>query len=460
MKYVLIVLSFGLFLLAPEGYTLSFCIACTIVYLFMFFLTLSKEISDKTFFSFNLLFWISMFFTTYFVPLFILPSGLRSSLDFYANKCSAMVVFAMSLYYAGWSSAYTKKRMKGYAEKCSIIVSKKVVKTLNMFSVLVTLLYIYQFVVFLRSSSIEDNDIGLGFTYTLIQSVLCVSLIVSTVYNSNHVKSLSSYLANNSILLSCYIIIIITSVLIGDRTMPIYLSLCMMGGYIVYIKRISLFAQWALIVVAASVMITIGKTRMTDSSFREGGLSSIGSTTVKTISDTEAAIDLFSDFVPATSALYACVDWRERNNNQLFYPLKILKIPFAPIPYIPTLMSRAIWGVENSEMSSATLTSRHFNEHVTTINGGLGTHGVGDIYVSWGVIGLIVVFFFFGVILGTSQRELYDNIYWSLTYFAFLSNALYIPRASILDNYRAIMFEFIFIWLAGRLSRTYIVNKK
>lgn len=460
MKYLLIILSFGLFIFAPSGYTLSFCIACSVLYIFMFCLTLRTEIKDRFYFSFNLLFWTSMFCTTFIVPLFVLTAGFRSGLDVYANKCTAMVVFAMSLFYVGWINAYSKRKTIEHSGRCNIKVNKKIVSVLNVLSVLVTLLYIYQFAIFLRVSTIYDNDIGLGFTYTLIQSILSSALVVSIVYNNNNgVKSFSSFATSNSILLTCYLVIIITSIFIGDRTMPIYLSLCVLGSYIYYIKKIRFLTQWILILSAAAVMITIGKTRTTDSNFREGGLGTIGSITVETISSAENAVDLFSDFMPATSALYACVDWRESNNNKLFYPWKILKTPFAPLPYVPTLLSRLMFGVENSETSSATLTSHHFSSRVTDISGGLGTHGVGDIYVSWGVVGIIIFFYLFGVILGTSQRRLYDNIYWSVTYIALLSNALYIPRASILDNYRAIMFEFFFIWLAGQLAGKSIVHK-
>ena len=460
MKYILIILSFGLFLFAPTGYSIPFCIACAAVYLYMAFLTLKKEITNKTYFSFNLLFWISMFCTTFIVPLFVLPTGFRYTLDFYANKGTSMVVFSMSLYYAGWISAYHKSRQYDRMSCCSIRVNKTVVRVLSVFSLLVTFLYIYQYAIFLRTSTAYDNDIGLGFTYTLIQSILCSALVVSSVYNKNSgIRSLSSFITNNSILLGCYAIIIVTSVFIGDRTMPIYLALCILGCYVFFIKRIRFITQWGLILVAAAVMVTIGKTRTTDSSFREGGLGSIGSTTVETISSAETAVELFSDFMPATSALYACIDWRASNNNKLFYPLKIFKIPFSPLPYVPTLMARGMFGVENSELSSASLTTHHFSERVMDISGGLGTHAVGDIYVSWGIIGIFFFFYMFGIVLGTSQRRLYENIYWSLTYFALLSNALYIPRASILDNYRAIVFELFFVWLAGRISGKSIVNK-
>ena len=458
MEILFIVISFCLFLFAPAGFGLPYCFCCAGLFVLMFVLVMRKEFKDKIYFSFNLLFWISMFCATFIVPLFVLPAGFRSVLDDYANKCTAMTVFAMSLYYFGWCKAYGKKNGQLKEEKIHIIIPFAVVKILRIFTVLVSLLYVYQFVVFFRTSSIYDNDIGLGFTYTLIQSILCSALIVSAIYFRERSHGLAAFASNNMIILICYAIIIITSVFIGDRTMPIYLSLCIMGSYIFYVKKMGLITQWGLIVVAAAVMVTIGKTRTTSDNFREGGLGSIASTTIQTVGSAETTVDLFSDFMPATRALYACADWRASNNNRLFYPLKIIKTPFAPIPYLPTILSRLLFDKENDELSSASLTTRHFSDRVSQINGGLGTHAVGDIYVSWGTIGIIIFFYLFGYLIGTSQRRIYDNVYWAVTYFALLCNALYIPRASILDNYRAIAFELFFIWLASQLASHPIKN--
>lgn len=449
MAFVFIFMALCLFIFAPAGYSLSFCLVCAVMYIVLASLTLSREVKDKTYFSFNLLFWLSMFCTTFIVPLFVLPLGLRSGLDDQANKCTAMVVLAMSIYFLAWQRAYNKKLVPGSETKRSIFVPRKVLSVMRVFTILVTILYFYQYAMFMRTSTIYDNDIGLGFTYTLIQAILCSSLVVSCIYHRGTTKSLVSFLGDNGVVLVCYAIIIITSIIVGDRTMPIYLSICILSSYIIYVRKLNLVMQWGLIIVAAAVMVTIGKTRHSDDNFREGGAGSIASTTIQTIGSAENTVDLFSDFLPATSALYACSDWRDRNNGQLFYPLKILKTPFAPLPYVPTLISRYFFGVENDELSSASLTTSHFSQYVMQINGGLGTHAVGDIYVSWGLVGIFVFFYLLGLVLGTAQRRVYDNVFWALTYIALLCNALYIPRASIFDNYRAIMFEFFFIWLAG-----------
>lgn len=460
-KYIFVIVAFLLFFVSPKYYSIQFCWLCCALYLLESFFILSLEIKRGIYFSFNLLFLISLFCTTFIVPLFVLPKTYFPLFGEYANKGTAMVVLAVSVYYVGWYNSFLKKGIDQNKDPLRIHIPLSVSRLFNVFSVLITIVYLIRFFAFLNTSSIYENDLGLGITYTIIQAVLVTSLVVNTISKTNRHsnRGIRSFIFDNLVVLVCSSVIILSSMLIGDRTMPIYLGLGVIAAYVCYVKRLSLTTQWAIIICAAAVMFTIGRTRHTNNNFRDSGVESIAGTTVLTVKGEDDLLQFFSDFLPATSALYMCQDWRVVHNGALFYPGKIIKLPFSPFPYLPTLLSRTIWGVENSEMSSASLTTAQYNIKVSDIgDSGLGTHAVGDIYVSYGLLGVIVFFYFFGWILGTSQSMRNRSINWALVYIALLCNAIYIPRASLFNNFRTIIYELFFLWLVCKLTNSRVSN--
>lgn len=461
MEKFVFFLSIVLYIVAPPHYSLIFNIVCASLYLLLFLTILKKEISIGFYFSVNTLMGVSLFFATYLYPLFVLPTASIPIFEYYANPCSALVLIAYNLYYLGWAKEAGNQIYTNNYEP-SFHFSNKVVSFLNFLSVLLLVYYMLQFRTFMISSDIYTNDIDLGYAKVLIQSVLVVSFVVNAIHHKKYGKQgILPFVKENLIMVSCFAILILTSFLVGDRTIPIYLGICMISSYMFFIRKIKPIVLISTLIIGAAIMVTIGKTRHEDNNFREGGLSSIASTTLNTVSANDNAIELFSDFMPATTALYLCKDYRDSNNGKLYYPLKILKIPFSPIPYLPTYLSKLLYGVENSETSSATLTTAYYNQKVKNIgNSGLGTHAVGDIFISWGFVGLIVFFYLFGRIVGRAQGKIKTSIYWALVYISLCCNSLYIPRASIFDNYRAIMYCFFFLWLSSKITNSKIVYKE
>ena len=97
----------------------------------------------------------------------------------------------------------------------------------------------------------------------------------------------------------------------------------------------------------------------------------------------------------------------------------------------PTLFSELIYNKKFGELSSSTvLTNYSANKMNYDLRGGLGTHCVADIYMSWGLLG-IIIFCFIGIFHRLFSKRLDSSIYSAFFYFIFLAFALYIPRSTL-----------------------------
>lgn len=177
--------------------------------------------------------------------------------------------------------------------------------------------------------------------------------------------------------------------------MPIYLLSVFAASYILLYKKIKLSRILLGASVVALLMFAIGQTRNSDNALKYVGASGAANTITEALTNTEDMTETFQDFLPASNCLYLFKNWRETHNGELFYPSKIFILPFSPIPYLPTFLTSSFYGKSSlNEILSADLSTGWYKNVVANLNGGIGTHVVGDIYVSWGLLGVIVLFFF------------------------------------------------------------------
>ena len=445
MSVVFVILSIILYILAPEEYDYVFCLYCAILYLVVFIYSVKRDLSDKNYMSFNILFLLFLFITSFITPLFLRTSTIFS--DIYINKGTALVTFAAAVYHMGWHRSFYS--ISSVDDESFVFPIRYRTKSfLNILCAVVILVFIILLFFFMRSLAGQTNDFDVVYFVVILHAFLTLTLIVNVISNSDKCGNFFSFFKENIYILVSTLFVIISFLFIGDRTTPIYLSLMTMGAYSLFVKRIKLPVVLIGFAIASLFMFTIGQTRL---SSREGpGNISIMERTQSAVSGTSSVLDYFSDFTPASTSLYMSLSYVE-TNNKFFYPGKIIITILSPIPFLPSILSQAIFHVPNGELASGYLTTSLYNQKIQTINGGLGTHCVGDIYLSWGVLGVFFAFYLFGRLIGVSQKHSKSNIYWAIVYISLLGNSVYLPRATLFDSYRLIVFQLFIIWLFRQL---------
>lgn len=463
MKYCLLntnlhlLVAIPLYFFAPKEYSIFYCTCLCILFFLIAYKSVIIEFKTKRYFSFNLIFMLSIFICTFIIPLFLKPTGYSvfTGYDDYINSCTALVVMACGIYNKGWEYG-CHKAIKKYpnlnVEDFGIVtIPHRVVRFLNFISVLSVAYYAFTFRQTL-AVNLDSADLGESSFTTILQTILTLSLIVNVKANHSIQKSFIDFLRLNRTILLCFITAILLPIIIGDRTMPIYLLTVVAASYILLYKRIRLAYLGCSILFAAILMFTIGRTRYADNSFKNVGASGALNTISETINQPIVIEETFIDFLPASMSLYLFQNWRDANNGDLFYPSKIFILPFSPIPYAPSSLTKLFYDKDSwNDVLSGTLSADWYRVKVHNLTGGIGTHAVGDIYISWGLLGVVVVFFIFGFIIAKGQMLCTKSILWSIVYITYCGQAMYIARGTIYICYRHIITQIVLLFIVCML---------
>jgi len=448
-----LLIAIPLYLFAPQEYSFFFCTSLCALFFLIAYKSVLFEIETKRYFSFNLIFMLSIFVCTFIIPLFLKPTGYSvfSGYDNYINTCTAMVVMACAIYNKGWEYGYNKAiqshPFNEIEEKSEVTIPDRVVRFLNVLSVLSVVYYLVTFGQTI-AANLDNADLGETSFTTILQSVLTLSLIVNFKTYRLNGDSIFTFFIHNRTISICFFICILLPIIIGDRTMPIYLMTVFAVSYILLFKKVRLSYLCGAIFIAAVLMFTIGRTRYADNSFKNVGASGILGTITETISQPVEIEETFIDFLPASMSLYLFENWRETHNGELYYPGKIFILPFSPIPFAPTFLTKVFLGRNYwNDVLSGSLSSDWYRVKVRNLVGGIGTHAVGDIYISWGLLGVFLVFFFFGFIIAKGQTLCTKSILWSIVYITYCGQAMYIARGTIYICYRPIITQIILLFV-------------
>lgn len=461
-----LVVALLMYIFAPREYSFQFCACLCILFIVIAFKSVIYEFERKIYLSFNLIFMFSLFLCTFIVPIFLSPTDyyLFAGYDKYINVCTSLVVLAVCIYNLGWQYAYNRIIKKLGVElndggrMCPF--PNSVIKVLNFLSVISIIYYIITFRITM-SAEFENSNLGTASFTTILQTILTLTLIINVVSYSPSQRSILYFIKDNAIISMCFVIGITLPIIIGDRTMPIYLLSVFAAVYILLYKRIKLTKIILCASMFAILMYVIGQTRNSDNALRFVGASGAASTISEALSNTENMTETFQDFLPASNCLYLFKNWRETNNGELFYPGKIFILPFSPIPFMPSLLTSLFYGKSSlNEILSSDLSTGWYKQVVANLYGGIGTHVVGDVYVSWGMLGVVVIFFLFGCFIGCGQLYVRNNIYWCIAYITYIGQAMYIARGTLYFCYRHFVLQIILLFIVCSLCGFKIHKKK
>ena len=400
--------------------------------------------------NFNLLFSLSFFLCSYVFAVILFPSDILSSLfsyyvslpEYVINKCTALCTCAYTIYSFGY--LYNNGNIKLHNSKTKInsyYVNRSYKVYLFAFVALTINALIYQRT---HAGSIQVESAP----FLAVIFIVALSTLSYFILINNKERSFKNILLNNKFLIFSIIVVTAVYTVIGDRGLIIQIALAVICAYSLLVRRIKFVTLIGLFIIGVVFMYSIRLTRNTDSNISNSGLSSVVQATSSAMNENNSIFAPFSDLTERYEELYLGYDYVQKK-GQYYYPLKIVVLLFSPIPFIPSLTSSLIYGVPTNVLSIGYAIG-------TTWDTAAGTHCVMDCYAPWGLLGLFFVFFVFGSVVRRITDKFRLDYRYGVCYIILISQAIYLPRASLFDVYRPVFWALFLLYFISKNS----INKK
>lgn len=445
LQFILFFLSLGLFIFSPDTYNPLFCGICFAVFCFTAIPVLKKDIKEVGLVNFNLLFLFSFFLCSYAFVVFIYPyvgdfKVSRIANPEYFSKCISLCTLAISSYGVGYFL------LRNRTEIIYEDFDGRITRESKLLYGLLLPFVIFILVRFLSTShDVEIEVQDSPFLFVLVISVLAVYFASSTHDHRVSVSSLPFFYGNAFVIISLGFILVLY-LIIGDRLFIVESICILLSAYSIFYKRIKWQILLVLVVFGVVLMSVVRVTRTGDSSLREGDFSAFveeGQTIINNDSDI-GAWSYFTDLTNRYSELCGGYEYTVYFGHQ--YPLKIIAVLFSPFPVLPNVVNSFIYGVPLSATSPGRIVARH-----TMTNA--GSHCVISAYMPWGAIGVILLFFLFGLIIAGITNHHRHGIIGASFYLTVMAYSIFIPRSSLLDIYRPLTWTFFVIVLLSRIRK-------
>lgn len=412
--------------------------------------------------SFNLLFSLSAFAVVYVFPLLIYHSS--TDYSFHAlsifsesavNKVTALSTFGYSLYLISYEYYFNSSLNRQLFTEVGIRVSGGALMTTKTLSVLSVLAFTVNLLFFTSTVDSSHNELTVN-TYIaeLTKCFLTICLLCCCEkYKACIRNSSSAFFRYAFVPIACFIVVMLEYLYIGDRGFVIVGGLMLLFAYNHYAKKVRPLIVIPAALAAIVVMSLIGQLRKTDSSLREGGLSSFVSASNEIVGSSDVnMLEYISDLTLVSNVAY--LEWDYASKNDLYKPERIFVLLTTPIPMAPSLLSSLMYNDNVSSTSTGYAVTRFYNSQVTNAgDGGLGTQLVMDLYMSWRIVGVIIGMWLLGLFLGKANAFRNDNIYYLILLITFFGLAIYLPRSTIYACFRTIVWEILFIYLIAKVDK-------
>lgn len=254
-----------------------------------------------------------------------------------------------------------------------------------------------------------------------------LSIIINFSKKGQHSTSLVSFLKNLSPLFYINSLLLVVPLLIsGLRSGALQLLIPLIMTYGIMVKRISSIKVLALILAGYILMVYIGLTRSGDT----GG----------DFGQDSLFLTFVCDFVPANGANSFLIDYVDKygitgGSNMILQAASI--IPFFQ-SIILLFISKDIFAPTSSKLFTESF--------MDSTQGGLGTALIGDIYYSFGLIGVIILMFLIGLLVNKLTRA-HNSPYAMSLLIVLAGNALFTPRVEYCYILRSLSFTIIFLYI-------------
>ena len=442
IKYLLLtIINCLLYSFAPNQFDKSFCILSFVLFLAAVYSIIKDDYKRFGLVSFNIIFFFSFFLCTYVFPVFLMGSDsviselLSSFLGSYhtVSRAVALCSFAISIYGLGYVLFRSNSGSVNMITKDRII-AKSIYTVTRYVLVILTIVLLFVNWQYVSIADGEPNIEGFDYLFTLFYLTLPLyfvcSVLIFDMSFSNGRNKLMNFLKNNKFIISLEVLLIFVFLLLGNRGPVIQIVLIIVAIIMLFVKRINKKILFSIGMVALLVMFTLRTTRQMDNVSASKGIE-------EAASNANSVWDLFSDLVGINFELNAGMQYVDEH-GYLYPGANFIRYVACPIPRLSTVLVKTFYGVDIETVSTEQVIKKYTNHSA-------GNHCVIDVYMCFGVFGVGVVFFLFGLLVAKISNGMNTFFVGKVYYIYLISGSLYFPRSSLLYVFRNFVLLYLFI---------------
>ena len=368
-----------LYLSAPKTYSLEHCTQSFVIFCIEAFWIIKTKCKFNIF-SFELLFTIGFAFVCYAYPMVyynIDPYFSLFGLSFpeeYITRGTSLATVAYSFLSYGLLK-YPTIPLQGVIENKNIGFSESFLTKITNFLMIVMIASLVP----LALAGGYSMDWGAGGEIRGVLESLIFYTMFQKFYRSRG-GSLRDLIKDNKLYFLLILMYVLLSTLIGNRGNIIRIGLLSLMLYNTYIKKMS--NTFIIIVIVCGIFLMYVRGAVRDSgsyqSARENSVS---------------VLDFGRDLIINNRSEYVLMDIADRKGHTL--GKNFLGSLLSPIPYAQSTLLK-LTGMSVDDISSGSLVTRDFFAKGDPDSFGLGTNIVGDVYLAFGLIGVVFLFYMLG----------------------------------------------------------------
>lgn len=449
MQNIYLLISIILYLCAPKEYSYSFCLANLIIFLlsiFLYYKDGGKAVSFTTFFS------LSFFFVNFAYPIFIYPYDPYFILQFkyhfreiYINKGTSLSLMAIEAYLFALNrkKSISKSYYKNYEIKS---------QNVKIVDILFVLTFGYLCFKMVPQIGITYGDVEIPFQAGSLFVIITSVIITIACYKYRSVirnNPKQFFLKTKFYLILSCLFIIVSSVL-GSREYVISLGLLFLLNYSVFVNKIKTKLLVGSIVTGVVCLYAFSILR----SGQNFTLESITQKQAYQKSDVNPLWNTVTDLLINNRNLYVGMEYTADENYGYTYGYHYIPTLFAPIPFVPDFISKTFLGKTAVSFTSQEMLTNYTRSDFghSELDYELGSNCVVDVYMAWGMIGVLVMFYLLGVLIRNLEAKMNHDMYSFITYSILFGTSVFICRGGFFGPFRSVVWGLVILYFCIGLS--------
>lgn len=424
----------ALYIFAPAQYSFVYCVILLVHIMLNASYVFKKDMRYEIL-GFNTIFSVSLILVTYVYPLFVYPVFPTFSLfgfpfnEKVITKASAMVNIAYSFYAVGYMTILKRDIKSNLIAirkvfKFPALIPRKLLSAWTIADVVIFLFIIAAgglemfYSQYAGDKSVHASGI-FGFLWVFFQTFCILLTIINLRYSS----------INTYIIIGFVMFILLA---VGTRTLP--LSCILLVVYAIGIKKNYSTKQIVLVGIFLFIALSlVGRFRG-------------GDTDLSDISSTDIGLWAYlTDFIVCTRNQYVIYDYVQLKGTT--FGVSFLGYILAVVPFAQSIFC-SVFGLSDADLRSESLTTKWESTDV-----GLGTHIVGDVYLAFGFVGVVLLFFSLGYVVAKARREMYlGNWKGAIIYLVLVSGSMFMCRGSFFYCLKNIVWSLLIVMLVRNLQ--------
>ncbi|RKE04602.1 O-antigen polymerase [Marinifilum flexuosum] len=437
---ILAIVSLVMFFIAPDEYSYSFGISCVIIYVLENVILLRNN-CKLSLINFEFFFFVAYSFTFYVYPIFhysVNPYFLLFSLPFNESYISSGIALANVGYSFYALGIYDSKR-KFLPD---LVLDYKTLKDCSLLLCVLLGMYIPRLIQ-LVIIGVPTKEFESSLINVLIQYVLYYVVIVKVnnfVLNYSR-KGIFLFIRKNWLVFTMIFVYLFLLILLGSRTIPLRILLLLLLLYNIYLYKLSKKVVVLLIIFGSVALFAIGVIRNPSVALETSTM------------QVNPILKVGNELVINNRSLYVLME--QKDLYGINFGQTLLMYILSVIPFMQSIFLY-ITGWSVSDISSAALvTELYFGDKPDKEVVGLGTNIIGDIYLSFGIIGVILLMFFGGILLKKLYRSVFlkNNIIPIILYSVLFMDVIYITRSSYLVSLRGLVWIVLLYLILNKVKQ-------